>query len=239
MQLPVWFHNSCHLNFKQMWVNDIVGEICGYFVLYGNGAFRICHPMHHAPPDVDGKDTHNPQGLTYLQFVATSQITAIKCVMTEYYDSFGKTAEKQSIMAIQMTFYYASIILRVLSFWLLLGPTLFLFFFLPSLITQLMALAHLNYVTHIQNDDGEIEIVNRDDNMFYNIMNFLSNGAYCHKNHHLKPKLYNPKYIDGRPERNLDFASLLPDSSIIRVKTVKTLTSILAIMKMAPKLAIK
>jgi len=220
MQLPVWFHNSCHLNFKKMWMNDLVGEFCGYFVLYGNGAFRICHPMHHANPDVDGKDTHNPQGQTYWQFVLGSQVTAIKCVMSEYFTRFGKNPETITIMAVQMVFYYASILIRVVSFWLLLGPTLFIFFFVPTLITQFLAFAHLNYVTHIENEDGEIEIINKDGGVFYTVMNFLSNGAYYHKNHHMKPNLYNPKYLHGKPERSFNLSSLIPQPSLMRIKSV-------------------
>lgn len=82
--------------------------------------------------------------------------------------------------------------MRLLFWFLLLGPVLFLAFYLPSFVTVALVNAHFNYATHRPREDGTVEILNLNHNFLYHFLNFCGHGFYFHKNHHLKPWLFNP-----------------------------------------------
>jgi stearoyl-CoA desaturase (delta-9 desaturase) len=80
-----------------------------------------------------------------------------------------------------------------LVFWFLLfGPTGFVFFFIPSFISYFLGFGHLNYISHLPDQDGHIRIKDHRDGWYYKVMNVITSGGYFHKSHHEKPWLYNP-----------------------------------------------
>lgn len=196
IQVPVVLHNAVHFNVKPRKLNEIVGELCGFFVLFGMAPFRISHVLHHANADIKGLDPHPPMGKSFLYFLATTQLNTIKVISGQYFTVHGRSFHTYSIMATQMVFYYIGLGLRALIWFFLLGPTLFLAFYVPAYITNLVVFAHINFATHVTKANGEVEIVNLNHNFYYRIMNILSSGAYFHKNHHLRPKLYNPSLME-------------------------------------------
>jgi membrane protein required for beta-lactamase induction len=87
--------------------------------------------------------------------------------------------------------------LKVVFWYLILGPQLFAFLFVFSAAFKMAHYAWFNYATHIYSDAGTT-IVNLDFG-FYKFVNFVSFGLYYHKNHHLRPDLFNPGKLAAKP----------------------------------------
>lgn len=196
VQVPVVLHNAVHFNIKPRKLNEVIGELCGFFVLFGMAPFRISHVLHHANADIKGLDPHPPMGKSFLFFLATTQLNTIKVISRQYFSVHGRSPGTYGIMASQMIFYYIGLGFRALIWFTLLGPTLFLAFYIPAYLTNLVVFAHINFATHVTRENGDVEIINLNHNLYYRIMNVLSSGAYFHKNHHLRPKLYNPSLME-------------------------------------------
>src|SRR5690606_6808120 len=103
-----------HYNLSNKTVNEIVGELCGFFVLFGMAPFRISHTLHHAYPDDPVKDPHPPMGKGFAYFLATTQLNTIKVISNVYFEKFGRNKQTYSIMATQMICYYIGLGGRVL-----------------------------------------------------------------------------------------------------------------------------
>ena len=85
--------------------------------------------------------------------------------------------------------------IRFFIWYMILGPELFISLYLPALLVYSLAFAHVNYITHITDEQGETVIINKDDNFYYNFINYIGSGVYYHKNHHNHPKLMNPMFL--------------------------------------------
>lgn len=197
LQLPVALHNAVHFNIKPRMLNEIVGEICGFFVLFGMAPFRISHVLHHANADDHELDPHPPMGKNFLYFLATTQLNTVRVISNQYFSIHGRSTKTYSIMGTQMAAYYVGLALRAFIWWKVLGPTYFVAFYLPAYLTNLVVFAHINWATHKTMEDGSVEIVNLNHNLYYKTVNFLGAGAYYHLNHHLKPNLYDPSKYEA------------------------------------------
>lgn len=195
IQVPVMLHNVVHHNIKPKWLNEIIGELCGFFVLFGMAPFRISHVLHHAYPDDHEKDPHAPQGRNFLHFLSITQLNSIKTIANKYYEFHGRSFKTYSIMGVQMACYYVGLVLRAYIWFKVLGPTLFVAFYIPAYLTNVIVFAHINFATHKTLPTGEVEIVNLNHNLYYKMVNFIGSGAYFHKNHHTNPNLYNPSLL--------------------------------------------
>jgi fatty acid desaturase len=194
VKLPVVLHNAVHENFKPRRLNEIIGELCGFFVLFGLAPFRISHILHHANADT-AQDPHPPEGKSFFHFLTTTQLNSIRVIRRKYLDYHGSSFKTHSILVIEMLFYYLGIAGRF-GVWLwLLGPTLMLAFYLPAWLTNLLVFAHINFATHVKVGEDRYELINLDHNWYYRTVNFLGDGAYYHKNHHRWPKLVNPSRV--------------------------------------------
>jgi stearoyl-CoA desaturase (delta-9 desaturase) len=78
------------------------------------------------------------------------------------------------------------------------GPELFVFMYVPSFIIFSLGFAHVNYITHSHDSNGNIEILNKNENIYYKFINMIGSGIYFHKNHHKNPRLMNPMYLQDR-----------------------------------------
>jgi fatty acid desaturase len=197
LQVPVALHNAVHFNIKPRLLNEIVGEICGFFVLFGMAPFRISHVLHHANSDDEDLDPHPPMGKSFLYFLTTTQMNTIRVIGNQYFSIHRKTRKTISIMALQMPVYYVGLFARLFIWWKVLGPTYFVAFFIPAYVTNLVVFAHINWATHQTRPDGEVVIVNLNHNLYYKTVNFIGAGAYYHLNHHLRPGLYNPATMEA------------------------------------------
>jgi len=193
VKAPVMLHNAVHENYKPRWANDLLGELLGFFVLFGLAPFRISHILHHSFADTK-QDPHPPDGKSFAHFLLTTQLNSIRVIRRKFLDYHGESLATHSILATEMAAYYVGVAGRIVAIGILLGPTFALGFYLPAWLTNLVVFAHINFATHVETDDGETELLNLDGNVYYRLVNFLGDGAYYHANHHRWPKRINPKY---------------------------------------------
>ena len=202
VQVPVALHNAVHFNIKPRWLNELVGELCGFFVLFGMGPFRISHALHHRHPDTD-LDPHPPVGKSFWYFLSTTQLNTIRVIARHYFELHGKSRQTYATMVVQMLCYYVGLVLRPWCWLLVLGPTVFVTFFVPAYLANLIVFAHINWATHQTLADGSVVIVNLNHNWYYKVLNVIASGAYFHLNHHHRPNLYNPQLLETRAATHL------------------------------------
>lgn len=192
IKLPTMMHNCFHENFSKY--NYVIGEFTSFFVLMGFGIMCINHTLHHGFADTDS-DPHNPHDKSFIAFFFTAIFSGSHIIENRYLDIHGRTLLTRSIFKLNILLHYVGIPLRLLTWFYLLGPELFLYLYVPSFFIYLFAFSHVNYITHAKNDAGETVILNKDSNLWYKLVNTLGDGVYFHKNHHQYPKLYNPKHL--------------------------------------------
>lgn len=185
-------HNCAHGNWKPKLMNNILGEIFGTVMLYGFQGFKLGHMFHHKFPDDPDYDVHPPKGYNFFQFLSSPIKDTIKVVEKVYFEYFGDDETSKRNIMWQKVFFNIALLLR-LSFWLLLlGPSLFVFLYLPIYVLNIFVFAHINFAAHIVNREGNSEVINLNHNIYYKVVNVLSMGGYYHKSHHLKPQCLNP-----------------------------------------------
>ncbi|PIK15560.1 fatty acid desaturase [Halobacteriovorax sp. JY17] len=190
------FHNASHGNIKPRVLNTIIGEFCGAFTLDGMRNFKVGHMLHHIHADDLELDPHPPHGLTFFEFIKLSKDRTIQVLIKEYYKHHGETEESKSNIKLQILSYKVGVALKILFWFALFGPALFVTFYIPSFMSYFFGFAHLNYISHGNDEEGEGEILNHDGGVFFSVMNMLTSGGYYHKNHHKYPGLYNPSRLD-------------------------------------------
>jgi stearoyl-CoA desaturase (delta-9 desaturase) len=161
-------------------------------MLYGYKSFSLGHMFHHIYPDSPDYDVHSPRGYNFFSFLISPVKDTVRVVQRAYYERFGKNELTEKKIKIQIVLFQLSVVLKVIFLFLLLGPKLFVVFYLPLYIANLFVFAHINFVTHRLNDNGDYEVVNLNHNIYYKVVNFLSCGGYFHKSHHEKPQYLNP-----------------------------------------------
>lgn len=192
------FHNASHNNFKNKFINILVGEFCGFYTLIGMRPFRVGHMLHHIHSDDPELDPHPPAGLTFIQFIMKSHLRTIEVLKTVYRKHHGESDETELNLKAQTFFHQLGVLAKLIFIFLVFGPTLFVSFYIVSYFAYFFGFAHLNYISHLPDEDGEIRVKNHSDGLFYQVMNVLTSGGYYHKNHHLNPKLYNPSHYQAR-----------------------------------------
>ena len=188
------FHNASHRNIKPRLLNDLIGEFTASFSLEDIRCFRIGHMLHHMHVDDQVLDPHPPKGLSFLQFIMKSRQKTISCISNLYYRQYGKSKKSRANVSAQILLFHVAVMLKLIFWFLTLGPFGFIFFFIPSYLSYFFGFAHLNYISH-QDEEGEAQIHNHNEDFFYKVMNVLTSGGYYHKNHHLSPGLYNPSTL--------------------------------------------
>lgn len=185
-------HNCAHNNIPGNLLNRIVGEYCGYWVLYGFSNFTLVHTLHHCYSDQE-LDPVNPKGMSFLVFLSAPMRYMIRTTKVFLRMKHGHHKNYEKILTLQTIIFNINLALRITVWYILLGPSLFVFFFIPSFITIVTVFAHINYVCH-QQEGEEVIVLNLDHNLYYKVANFFTMGGYYHKNHHTNLKLFNPKY---------------------------------------------
>ncbi len=192
------FHNASHGNVGPRWFNTLVGEFCGAYTLDGMRNFRVGHMLHHIHADDPKFDPHPPHGLSFIQFIKTSKDRTIEVLINCYFKYHGETDASRRNIERQILTYKIGVILKLIFWFLLFGPVGFVLFFIPSYLSYFFGFAHLNYISHQEDDSGEVVVKNHDGTIFFKVMNVLTSGGYYHKNHHLYPRFYNPKKVNER-----------------------------------------
>ena len=188
-------HNCAHRNVGPRVLNDIVGELLGTVMLYGYRGFSLGHMFHHKFPDNPEFDPHPPRGYSFLRFVISPVKATLVILERAYLKEFGDTDETRRNLLLQKFFFNFSISLKVLFWFLVFGPKVFIAFYLVLYISNIFVFAHINYATHVEDELGNSKIINLNNHLYFKIVNVVSFGGYFHKNHHRKPSAFNPSSI--------------------------------------------
>lgn len=201
IQSAALMHNTAHNNIRTRWLNSLVGEICALQQLVGMTEWAVAHILyHHKYPDDPDRDPHPPEGKTFFRFIVRMKFETSMFIEKSYYEKWGKTKESQENWQKGGLLILSTNILRA-SFWFfLLGPTYYLLFFIPAHLMNNLTYAHFNYYTHRPDSNGFFSAINCEDKGIMKIINFLTYGSYYHKNHHINPRLFNPKSMSA-PEK--------------------------------------
>ncbi len=195
----VCIHNAVHNNFKPVWINPVIGELCALQqISAGFPVFRLVHNQHHAYSDDPIKDPHPPKGYSFWQFVDNSRALITNRLTAIYLENWGDSEKSRNTWKIQTGLLLCMRFAKTLFIFVLLGPKLFVLLFIPSYLSNVFLFAAFNYFTHIENKDGTTDILNLDSNLYYAICNRILFGVFYHKNHHLKPKLFNPMAMQAK-----------------------------------------
>jgi fatty acid desaturase len=188
-------HNCAHGNTGNRFINKWTGELCGSFMLYGFKGFALAHMFHHIHPDDPQMDPHPPKGHSFLKFVVSPIKSTLRVVERAYLMNHGDTRSSRRNLEWQKLAFNLGLIARTLFWLLLLGNKYFLLIFLPIYVMNIFVFAHINYVTHQENEKGEATIINLNHSLYYRYVNAVSFGGYFHRSHHLRPKLFNPSRL--------------------------------------------
>lgn len=154
----------------------------------------MIHHLHHRYSDTDF-DPVNPKDMSFIVFLSAPMrymITRTKMYLNHVH---GKHVDYKNILAFQTVLFNILLALRLTAWFMLLGPVLFVSFYLVGIFTTIFLFAHINFYCHRELEDGSVEVLNLDHNLYYKVANFLTMGGYYHKNHHINLKVYNPKYL--------------------------------------------
>lgn len=192
VKAPVLIHNCVHGNLRPPLLNQIAGELAGLYVLLGMAAFEINHRMHHVHSDSD-LDPHNPHQKKFLPFFFANNFGGTEPVLKKFLEYHGESKQNRALFKVIIFLHFIGVPLRIFFWVFLLGPSLFLTFFIPSYLFHMFVFAHINYKTHETTEAGEVHIYNLNHNIYYKFVNFFGSGVYFHKNHHINPTFYNPR----------------------------------------------
>jgi fatty-acid desaturase len=184
------YHSSAHQSFGPK-LSRFIGEICGLIHVSNMDEWSITHHYHHRHADDPVRDPHPPMGKTFIEFASTTGKTIGKALLFHYMEVHGKSEE--NIRLLQRGRYLGMLRQNLLTlFWFLaLGPTAFIYLIGANIVFKKVHYAWLNWATHAR--EGQPAILNETKGL-YILVNALSFNLYYHKNHHLRPSLYNPKF---------------------------------------------
>jgi len=123
-----------------------------------------------------------------------SQIQAV--FGAEFFKFHGKTDHSMQSLKQMSRVSQIEHALKVVLAWLVLGPHLFAFLFAPSIVFKMLIFAWLNFSAH-RNVNGKNVILNQSTG-FYKVLNLVTFNLYYHENHHINPKLFDPKKFQSQ-----------------------------------------
>lgn len=180
-------HFCSHNLFRPKWVNRFLGEILSLQFFGTFLGFTVLHLEHHAYADDRTKDPHSNEGEGFFRFfIKLTQTMAIgfeKIYFKHHGQRINSKKEWMKYKRLVPTRCFSRAVFLIL----LLGPVGFLFFFLPSMLSNYWVFGHLNYYSHLRKEDGTVEILNLNKKLSHKILNIFTLGAYNHANHHKAP----------------------------------------------------
>ena len=188
-------HNTTHDSMRPKWINRVVGELCGFLLMMGFPGWAITHLIHHQYPDDPERDVHPPLDLSYWQFLDHMGATMARLMTKNYFDIWGTAPKYKRIWkGVQVSAPFVRYA-RVLFLFLLLGPSWFIFLYMPLKLLAVFMYAHFNYFTHRPLGKNQFEILNLNEGISYKLLNLVTFGSYFHKNHHKNPSLFDPRKL--------------------------------------------
>ncbi|NBX03985.1 MAG: fatty acid desaturase [Alphaproteobacteria bacterium] len=197
----VFMHNATHGSFKPKWMNWVAGNLAGIHQLWGFMGWKLIHLVHHHYSDVPDMDPHAPGDLSFWQFARVMFIKSSARISERYREHWGNTAQTRILQRAVLVVFGAMALTNLALCYLLLGPAGFVFFYIPSYISNHMLYVDINYTAHPKDENGQTAAANLNHTLYYKIANFFWFGIYFHGNHHRKPLLFNPRYMQARAPR--------------------------------------
>lgn len=192
----VFVHNCVHVNFPRS-VNRLVGEICGAIIVTRYASWEILHQRHHKYSDDVDKDPHPVNG-SFLQFLHKAMLINLeKTLHDAYHERHGDTEALRKREQYRAYLSYLTMGVLLLTWYMALGPIVFLTVYAPSALVGLFFIAHLNWRAHNGiSKDGDFGPVNLDHGVYW-VLNRMLFGTYYHANHHEMASLFNPGKYDS------------------------------------------
>ena len=208
----VFMHNASHGSFPNKLANEIAGYTSGVHQLWGYMGWKLIHLVHHHYSDVPHMDPHAPGTLTFWQFAKVMFVKSSARISERYREHFGDTPHTRFLQQVGLFVFAAMALTNLALFYLILGPAGFLFFYIPSYISNHMLYVDINYSAHPKDEGGNTAAANFNDTLYHKVANFCWFGIYFHGNHHRKPLLFNPRYMPVRnrapkPDENESLAA--------------------------------
>lgn len=192
----VCVHNACHGNFPRS-INRIVGEILGVVVVVRFASWEIIHVRHHRYPDDPTRDPHYVQP-SFARFLAHMAVNVERQLQNIHYDQFGDTPANRRHELIRSVVSFVGGVACVVFWFVLLGPSVFFFLFVPAQLFGWMVVSHFNWSTHNASSiTGDFRPVNLDTGLYW-LGNRILFGLYMHANHHKRAFLFNPLRLNAR-----------------------------------------
>jgi len=189
----VFVHVCTHGSFPKA-INRLIGEICGTVILTRFASWEIVHQRHHRFSDDTAKDPH-PVFKSYWDFVRNTIVGVEHQLQQTYFDLHGDTPETRRYEKLRAYVSYATNLLVIFTWFTFLGPSAFVFLFVPASIIGALHLFHFNWSTHNAfSPSGDYKPVNLDHG-YYWLGNRIWFGIYFHENHHKNAKVLNPMGI--------------------------------------------
>lgn len=189
----VFVHNATHKSWPRP-INRLVGELCGVIVLTRFASWEVVHQRHHVHSDRPEKDPHpvHPNFWVY----AWRTIYSVEHQLQEaYYESFGRSKTTERYEKLRAVVSFATGVLLITTWFVLLGWELALFVFMPAAILGGLFIIHFNWSTHNGfSKVHDFRPVNLDHGAYW-WGNRLFFGIYFHANHHHRPGLFDPRRL--------------------------------------------
>lgn len=194
----VFIHNATHNSFPWVWLNELCGHLSGLHQLWGFTGWKLIHLVHHLYSDNVDMDPHPPKNLTFWQFARIMFINSSKKISERYREHWGVNRTTQRLQKWVLIVFPVMAAVNLLFWYLLLGPAGFLFFYIPSYIANHLLFVDVNYTAHPKDPvTGESKPANLNHTLYYKIANRMWFGIYFHGNHHRRPQLFNPRYMQA------------------------------------------
>lgn len=188
------FAHVCTHNSLPRPYNRILGEICGLLVLTRFASWEVVHQRHHRFSDDVDNDPH-PCLPSYFKHFLLTVVNVEKQLQATYFEIYGDTPETRAYEKKRAYVSYATNIIVIAAFYLLLGPIAFFAFFAPASLLAACHLVHFNWSTHnAYSPTADYKPVNLNHGYFW-LGNKLFFGIYMHANHHKNPTVLNPMNV--------------------------------------------
>ena len=192
-------HNASHGNYSSRWLNKLMGEIMGFHQIWGYEGWKWLHIFHHRHTDTP-QDPHAPKkGDKFLGYCRAYIKASIEYLIIVRMDILTKRGYEgwKAVMAKQ-SFSWSirfSMAFRLLAIWMV-SPSFFVWFLIPSQISQILITSYINYYGHqYLGDDERSTAMDLHGALLSDTFNFLGHNSCYHGSHHSNPNVFDPKTV--------------------------------------------
>lgn len=189
----LFVHNATHRSWPRP-INRLVGELCGAWIMTRFASWEIVHQRHHAHSDDPVKDPH-PVQPNFWRFTLHTILNVERQLQQAYYDVHGDTPANHRYERVRAVVSFATAVLLGYVWMLIWGSFGFFAVFLPAVLLGGLHVIHFNWCTHNGfSPSKDYRPINLDHGLYW-IGNRIFFGIYYHANHHQRPSLFNPRFL--------------------------------------------